>query len=173
MDPKPVNEAPATDAEGPDNVVLLRPSAEIAAQRDFSPDEETTQVIRRLRELLLMSLLRPRDDLDHACILIAAEPSVSAERYAAAFFHGLEGFARRQLRFYTGRTKRASDDEMWLARLIEAIQAQDDINTNYLLALRVEPRGRRRLLFLVRGLAEALAAEKKAVRGSESPHEQA
>jgi hypothetical protein len=141
------------------NIVVLRPSQVSDERRNAHPGADLMALIRRLRLLLQQSLLQPRDDLDHACILIAAEPSAAVERYAAALFHGLEHYARRQLRFYTGKASTASVDEMWLARLIQALQVRDGINSRYLLALRVEPEGRRRLLFLAQGLADGLLAE--------------
>jgi hypothetical protein len=144
------------------NVVKLRPGSMGAEICDISPDAETMALIRSLRRLLQGAFLQPRDALDHACILIAAEPSVSAERHAAAFFHGLEAFARRRLRFYTSKAGMASVDEMWLARLIRALQTGDSVNARYLLALRVEPAGRRRLLFLAQGLADALLEQDSA-----------
>lgn len=149
----------ASDTDFIDNVVMLRPGPTPDGARDVAADAPTMALVRRLRGLLRGSLLQARDDLDHACILITAEPSVSAERYAAAFFHGLESFARRQLRFYTEKADMASVDEMWLARMIQALQIRDTVNARYLLALRVEPAGRRRLLFLAQGLADALLAE--------------
>lgn len=142
-----------------DNVVWLFPAAPQQEQAVSIPDEAAMLLIGRLRRLMLRSLLQPRHDLDHACMLIAATPSASAERYSAAFFHGLECFARRKLRFYTSKALKASDDEMWLTRLMGALQTGDGCSAQYLLASRVEARGRRRLLFLAQGLANALLAE--------------
>jgi hypothetical protein len=143
------------------NIIILHPSQTPSPNRNASPGGETMALIRRLRLLLQRSLLQPRDDLDHACMLIAAEPQAAVGRYGAALFHGLENFARRQLRFYAGKAIAASEDEMWLARLIEALQTGDRVNARYLLALRVEPQGRRRLLFLAQGLADGLLAERQ------------
>jgi hypothetical protein len=121
------------------------------------PDDSTRRLVRRLRLLLQQSLLRPRQDWDKACMLIAAEPDVTLDRYAAAFFHGLEVHGRRTFHFFMPQADEISDDEMWMVRLVTQLQAEDMMNARYLVALRVEQAGRRRILFLARGLAMWLA----------------
>lgn len=141
------------------NVTLLRPGVPneaVLAPELPEVDEATRQLIVRLRVLLQQSLLRPREDLDKACMLISGDPNVTVERYAAAFFHGLEVHGRRGIRFFTPKAREISIDEMWMTRLLEAFQTRNDLNARYLLSLRVEPAGRRRLSFLANGLARAL-----------------
>jgi hypothetical protein len=84
------------------------------------------------------------------------ERSTTAERYAAAFFQGLQLFALRRMRFFPAKADTVSSDEMWLARLLMALKAEDFTSAKYLMALRVAPVGHRRLLFLAGRLAEIL-----------------
>jgi hypothetical protein len=139
-----------------DNVTLLRPTLPYEAVLPPQPDEATYALIVRLRDLLQLSLLRPREDLDKACMFIANDANVSAELYAAAFFHGLETYGKRRLRFFTTRSREVSVDEMWMARLLNALYTGNVLNSRYLLSLRIEQIGHRRLGFLAAGLAQAL-----------------
>jgi hypothetical protein len=147
----------ASIADTARNVIALRPGILEHHVMQPQPDEDTRSLVRRLRLLLQQSLLRPRQDWDKACMLIAAEPNVTLDRYAAAFFHGLEVHGRRTLHFFMPQADEISDDEMWMFRLITQLQAEDEMNARYLIALRVEPAGRRRILFLAGGLARWLA----------------
>jgi hypothetical protein len=121
-----------------------------------APDARAAQLIRELRVLWRRSQLSRRDDFDRACLLIAEDEKATVERYAAAFFQGLQLFAYRSLRFFNAKSGAASDDEMWLARVLLALEAEDYTSAKYLMALRVAPEGRRRLLFLAQGLAGIL-----------------
>jgi hypothetical protein len=63
------------------------------------------------------------------------------------------------MRFFNAKAQSVSEDEMWLARLLQALNAEDYANARYLMALRISPDGRRRLMFLAQGLAATLCAE--------------
>lgn len=119
-------------------------------------DAGMVRSIQALRQLLSQSLLDPRRDVDQACMLIAADHETTVERYAAAFFHGIEAYARRSLQFFTVKADTVSDDEMWLLRLLQSLDSGDYASARYLMALRIEPAGHRRLMFLAQGLARAL-----------------
>jgi hypothetical protein len=121
-----------------------------------APDARTAQLIRELRVLWRRSQLSRRDDFDHACLLIAGDEEATVERYAAAFFQGVQLFAHRSLRFFNAKSGAVSDDEMWLARILLALEAEDYASARYLMVLRVAPEGRRRLLFLAQRLAGIL-----------------
>ena len=97
-----------------------------------------------------------RNDFDRACSLIAGDKNTTVERYAVAFFQGLQIFALRRMRFFPAKADTVSEDEMWLARLLMALKAEDFTSAKYLMALRVAPPGHRRLLFLAEKLAENL-----------------
>jgi hypothetical protein len=130
-----------------------------------APDPRTAQLIRVLRVLWRRSQLSGRDDFDRACLLIAGSETTTVERYAAAFFQGVQIFARRNLRFFNTKSEAVSEDEMWLARILLALHGEDYTSARYLMALRVAPEGHRRLGFLAQGLARGLCGE-PAIGGS-------
>jgi hypothetical protein len=125
-------------------------------QIEIAVDGETLALVRRLRVLLRECQLSPRIDFDRACSLIAGDVTTTTERYAAAFFQGLQLFATRRLRFFPAKADAVSEDEMWLARLLQALNADDFATAKYLMALRVVGKGHRRLLFLAEKLAQIL-----------------
>lgn len=122
-------------------------------------DERTLALIRALRGLWRRAQLTHREDFDHACSLIAGDRSTTNERYSAAFFQGAQMFALRRLRFFNAKSDAVSEDEMWLARLLQALYSQDHTSARYLMALRIAPPGHRRLMFLAQGLAAGLCAD--------------
>jgi hypothetical protein len=142
------------DANG--RVIPFSRAAPSGRRSPSAPDARTAQLIRELRVLWRRSQLSRRDDFDRACLLIAEDEETTVERYAAAFFQGLQLFAHRSLRFFNAKSGAASDDEMWLARILLALEAEDYTSAKYLMALRVAPEGRRRLLFLAQRLAGIL-----------------
>lgn len=131
----------------------LMPRAEPAV------DERTLALIGALRRLWRRAQLSHIEDFDHACALIASDRSSSNERYSAAFFQGAQLFSLRRLTFYTAKSEAVSEDEMWLARLLQALYSQDHTSARYLMALRIAAPGHRRLMFLAQGLAAGLCAE--------------
>jgi hypothetical protein len=141
--------------EWPSNVIPLARAA-MPGSTDIRVDARTLELVRQARVLLRQSQLQPRDDFDRACSLIGGDKSTTTERYAAAFFQGLQLFALRRLRFFPAKADTVSNDEMWLARLLMALRDEDYTNAKYLMALRVAPPGHRRLLFLAERLAQIL-----------------
>jgi hypothetical protein len=126
------------------------------AENEYAVDEATLAFVGKLRVLHRFSRMTRRSDFDHACSLIAGDNETSAERYAAAFFHGAQLFALRPLKFFSESARTVSADEMWLARLLTALHGEDFVSARYLMALRMENAGLRRMLFLAGGLASAL-----------------
>jgi hypothetical protein len=118
--------------------------------------ERMMELVRALRRLWRRCQLAGRDDFDRACLLIAGHDRASAERYAAAFFQGVQIFARCRLRFFNAKSDAVSDDEMWLARILVSLDTKDYTSARYLMALRIAPEGHRRLMFLAQGLADRL-----------------
>lgn len=152
-----VDGAPRLGAEsGQTNVLALR-VPELAEQ--CAIEAKTAALVSRLRFLLQQSILKPRQDWDKACMLIAADPNVTLERYATAFFHGLEVQGIRRFRFFNVEAVEVSTDEMWMIQLLTQLQAENYASARYLAALRIKPQGRRRLLFLAEGLARGLNQE--------------
>jgi hypothetical protein len=141
--------------EWPANVIPLARAA-MPGSAEVRVDADMLELVRQARVLLRQSQLRRRNDFDRACSLIAGDKSTTTERYAAAFFQGLQLFALRRMRFFPAKADTVSGDEMWLARLFVALRAEDYTSAKYLMALRVAPVGHRRLLFLAERLAEIL-----------------
>ena len=143
--------------EWPANVIPLARAA-MPSSAEIRVDADMLELVRQARVLLRQSKLKRRNDFDRACSLIAGDKSTTTERYAAAFFQGLQLFALRRLRFFPAKADTVSGDEMWLARLFIALRAEDYAGAKYLMALRVAPVGHRRLMFLAERLAEVLCA---------------
>jgi hypothetical protein len=139
----------------PANVIPLARAA-MPLTGEIRVDADTLELVRQARVLLRQSQLKPRNDFDHACSLIAGDKGTTTERYAAAFFQGLQLFALRRLKFFPAKADTVSQDEMWLVRLLIALRAEDYTSAKYLMALRVAPLGHRRLLFLAEKLADIL-----------------
>jgi len=137
-------------------VVMLRPGE--AEDPVLNPCDvcPTLELVQRLRQLLQESLLRPRQDLHHACAVIAADPDTSVERISAAFFHGLGRYAGRRLVFFNSRASGVSEGERWVARLLQVLAKDDTASARYLIESTIDPAGRRWMLFLARELAAHL-----------------
>lgn len=119
-------------------------------------DETERLDLDRLRWLHIRSRLAPRPDLERACFLLAAEGGASLTRFANAFFRGLAESASREMTFYRPGTTAASDDEIWLVRLIAAWRAGEEKAAAALVSWRVQPNRRRWMRFLSAGLVRAL-----------------
>lgn len=141
--------------EWPANVIPLARAA-MPRTSEIRADADTLELVRQARVFLRQSQLMRRDDFDRACSLIAGDKGTTVERYAVAFFQGLQIFALRRMRFFPAKADTVSQDEMWFARLLTALKAEDFTSAKYLMALRVAPPGHRRLLFLAERLAENL-----------------
>lgn len=141
--------------EWPANVIPLARAA-MPVTSEIKVDAGTLELVRQARVLLRQSQLKRRNDFDRACSLIAGDKNTTTERYAAAFFQGLQLFALRRLHVFPAKAVTVSNDEMWLARLFMALSSEDYTSAKYLMALRVAPVGHRRLLFLAERLARIL-----------------
>jgi hypothetical protein len=139
---------------GWENIVPLLGAGALRGQS--APDAETLGLLRTLRDLWRRTQLGGRGDFDRACLLIAGDETTTVERYASAFFQGAQIFARRRMTFFNSRADSFSDDEMWLARILQALHNEDYTSARYLMALRIAPDGARRLMFLAQGLASHL-----------------
>ncbi|KQT88193.1 hypothetical protein [Aurantimonas sp. Leaf443] len=136
----------AFPARGCPTVQPVRP-----ALSDAERDE-----LNRLRWFALKSALAPRPDFERACFLLAGDDDVSLERSAIAFFRALSAKSLFDMSFYRPGAKAASDDEIWLLRLLEAWRAGNDAAAGALVAWRVRPEARRWLRFLSARFAKAL-----------------
>ncbi len=149
-------EANHDEREKRPKVVMLR--AEETDTPVLNPCDEcpTFELVQKFRRLLQDSLLQPRQDLHHACVVIAADPTASEGHVARAFFHGLSRYARRRMVFFNTRATGVSAGERWLARLLEVLSRDDEASARYLIESAIDPVGRRWLLFLARELAAHL-----------------
>jgi hypothetical protein len=112
----------------------------------------------RLRWLFLKSRLAPKPDLDKACFLLAGGESTSVERYGFAFFGGLGVHGLREMSFYRPGAKGASEDEIWLMRLVSAWRRGEEKAASALVAWRIAAPGRRWMRFLSSGMVRLLDA---------------
>lgn len=124
--------------------------------RDLDAEEHAR--LATLRRYVALSRVDCGVDLDHMCALISAEKTVSARRYAVAFFRTLARTSTRRLTFHPIPSSRASDDEMWLLRLIHAYRTGDEVSAKALIGFRIRRDGRRLASFLARGLAQTIDA---------------
>ncbi|MEF2552566.1 hypothetical protein VQ042_14520 [Aurantimonas sp. A2-1-M11] len=138
--------------------VLAFPGGDCPTVRPATPqltDDECDE-LNRLRWFALKSRLAPKPDLERACFLLAGESNVSLERFAIAFFRGLSARSLREMVFYRPGARHASDDEIWLLRLLSVLRSGENAAAGALVAWRVRPDGRRWLRFLAASLANAL-----------------
>ena len=138
------------------NVTSLGIKVRAFQRDDAEPDEGKINLVRKLRLLFQQSLLKPRCNWDGICIQVAAGLNVTLGDYATAFFHGLELYGVRRFQPFVSRSAEASFDESWLVQIVRQLQAGNIENAYYLIATRVRPAGRRRLLLLAQGLAAGL-----------------
>lgn len=85
---------------------------------------------------------------------------MSAESYGVTLFHALSVASHRQIVFNCRICPRASDDERWMLRLVEAQLHGDGANVRALLGFLIHRAWRRRIDALTAGLAERLDHER-------------
>lgn len=126
------------------------------AQRVPQLAEEDRDRLNRLRWFALKSRLAPRPDVERACLVLSAQAEPSVEQLATIFFRALDEHAARELAIYSPATRHASEDEIWLLRLMSAWQDGDRTAGSALIAWRVKPAGRRWLRFLAEAVSSRL-----------------
>ena len=131
------------------------PTAARLADRHMPSAAERVD-LERLRWMALRSRLAPKPDLERACFLLAGEEGVSFERFAIAFFRGLDARSARAMAFYRPGARHMSDDEVWLVRLVSAWRRGEERAAAALVSWRVEPASRRWLRFLSAGMVRAM-----------------
>lgn len=110
----------------------------------------------RLRWLAMRAQLRPKPDFEAACYVLAGDPAASLERTTTAFFRGLCDNASSEMAIYRPGARTASDDELWLLRLIESWRSGEERLAAALVSWRVRPQARRWMRFLSARIATAL-----------------
>ncbi|WP_152047989.1 hypothetical protein [Aureimonas psammosilenae] len=150
--------SPAAIYPGEPRRVLAFPrcptSARLAERVD--PSEAERIDLERLRWMALRSRLAPKPDLERACFLLAGETGVSFERFAIAFFRGLDSRASGAMVTYRPGARDLSDDEVWLLRLVSAWRRGEEKAAAALISWRIEPMSRRWLRFLSAGMVRAM-----------------
>lgn len=137
-----------------DCTILAFPAARSkAAARTVQRDWD---LLDFLRTAALRARLCPQLEPERACALIAADPAISAERYARAFFQALARASSRSLDLYHRGVRHSTPDEDWLESLIRALQRDDRASASLILSSRLKPLGRHRMLALTSGLAKIL-----------------
>lgn len=110
----------------------------------------------RLRWLAMRAQLAPKPDFERACYVLAGEPAASLERTATAFFRGLSDHASSEMSLYRPGARTASDDELWLLRLVESWRSGEERLAAALVSWRVRPQARRWMRFLSARIAQSL-----------------
>ena len=126
------------------------------AQRVPLRVEEDRDRLNRLRWFALKSRLAPRPDVERACLVLSAQAAPTVEHLATIFFRALDEHAARDLAIYSPGTRHASEDEIWLLRLMSAWQDGERKVASALIAWRVKPAGRHWLRFLAEALSSRL-----------------
>ena len=126
------------------------------AQRVPQLSDEDTDRLNRLRWFALKSRLSPKPDVERACLVLSAQTGASVGALATIFFRALDEHANRELAIYRPGTRRPSEDEIWLLRMIAAWQAGERTAGSALISWRVALPGRRWLRFLAEAVATHL-----------------
>lgn len=138
--------------------ILAFPSPNRRPRPAPGPSPSDLRLIDALRELQARSRLsRPGDTAgpeDGVAGLKDADPKLRATRAAIALFHALPVACRKRPTLFPRGARSASQDEMWLLRLIQATRAGDLSNIAALCAFRVRRADRRRVLGLIRDIAD-------------------
>lgn len=150
-----------------ESVVLTLPQIGTCADAPTAAPQLSALETRRLavlRALLAESRLSGDNDVDGALARLTlaatpAPPSTSSpdlSAFGVLLFHCLPLAAERRMTFFCRVCPNASADEWWLLRLVEALDSGDAANTAALLGFRIRKSWRRRIRFLVAGLAARL-----------------
>ena len=127
-----------------------------AAQRVPQLTDDDRDQLNRLRWFALKSRLAPRPDVERACLVLSAQASPSVEQLATIFFRALGEHATRDLAIYRPGARHASEDEIWLLRLMAAWRDGERKAGSALIAWRVVPAGRHWLRFLAEAVSSRL-----------------
>lgn len=111
--------------------------------------------IETMRQCMQRAQLAARRDVDQACAIIAADRCASIGAFASALFALLSESASQRMMFYPPGAEEFSESEIWLSRLMRAVQHGQAAQARALIAWRIKPNGHRRGLFLVAGLVTA------------------
>lgn len=146
---------------GESNILWLPPTGRCASKP--SAQEPLTPILRQrvgvLRDLLAKSRLEGDNDLEGAYARLASEPNADGAAFGVTLFHTLAQATDRRLEFFCRICPKASEDELWLLRLIDSLHRCDIANVDALIGFRVRKEWRRRIRFLAAGLAARIGAD--------------
>jgi|AACY02.3.fsa_nt_gi hypothetical protein len=144
-----------TPAFGADRIAAfpVRTPEPVAAPPLSSADRALLETLRGFaRDAQLSGAL----DLHHVCSLI--EPGGLRE-HGRALLRALDVLSARPLVFHPRGAEEAGFDELWLLRLVRALQAGDSASARLLIGGRVPRSGRRVVAWLARAFAERAALD--------------
>ena len=150
---------PQKTPEPSSSTVLLLPREDACGRRPpaaLTLNEAQAHRLTVLRELLAASRLQGRQDIERAFMALAVNASAPLEAYGVTLFHTLSAACSRRIAFHCRACPRASEDEWWLLRLLEALERRDILNVEALLGFRIKKAWRRRVRFLAAGMAQRL-----------------
>lgn len=122
---------------------------------DLSNQEKTR--LYALRDFLAKSRLSGEADLHGAYARIMNSGASTLEHYGALLFHVLTDAAKRRIVFHCRICPKASADEKWMLRLIDAHKANDDDNVRALLSFIIKKEWRTRIAALTYKIAHKMA----------------
>ena len=141
-----------------DNVITF-PACEVLGLTLSPAPRLTDRDIVRLetvRDGVRSAMLKGRCDVDTACAFIAADQSSALVTRLAALMSLLRDHATHRVVFYPPGTEDYDDSEVWLARVFRALYDRESSQCKALVAWRIRPIGRRRALFLLWSVLDAL-----------------
>ena len=139
-------------APAPARIAPFPGAAATPRLRDLDPAER--RLLEELRLYVRQAQLAGPIDLNRVCALI--DPGGAAD-YGRALIRALDATAGRRLVFHPRGATETGFDELWLVRLIRALEEGDAPSARFLIGGRVPKPGRRLVAWLAAGLAERRA----------------
>ncbi|PZO66021.1 MAG: hypothetical protein DI498_08080 [Paracoccus denitrificans] len=118
-----------------------------------------TAVLNWLRVLFRSCRAKARLDLFHACSMLAADRSESAQAYADALLRALCAGSPKPIRIHSPGEQAISFDERWLISLLDAVRRDDIHSRDFLLRSRLSHADRRQIGWLATRLTECCPIE--------------
>ena len=118
--------------------------------------------IEVLRHQIHRALLCERCNLDRACELISGNRATSVSQASLTLFALLREYGTQAVTFYKPGAHEFSGAEIWISRVLRAIQHGDDQQAEALIAWRVQPHGRRRARLLIGRLLASFLQQRAA-----------
>jgi len=111
--------------------------------------------IEVLRQQIHRALLCQRCNLDRACEMISGDRATSVSQASLLLFALLKEHGTHAVTFYRPGAQEFSSAEIWISRVLRAVQHGHERQADALIAWRIEPIGRRRARFLIGRLLDS------------------